>query len=115
METQEGIIQPKKSRKGKATGVLIIVILIFGALGYGYFWYRGVVERDEQATAVLSENQALSKKVTQYSELKKSISGEYNRCQEFITQKEGDFGSFEYCKKFIEWASELVAEEPSNN
>jgi len=93
--------KPKKSRKGKS--ILILFVLVLVLVGYGYYWYSGVLEKGEQAQVVLTENETLKADVEQYKILKESLTNEYDRCQEFISQREGDFGSFEYCKKFIEW------------
>jgi len=86
----------KKSWKFK---LLFIFILIFiSVLVWFYFWFTNTLILRNQAQEVV--NQAEN-----YQVLEDYIDQEYNRCQEFITQKEGDFGSFEYCKNFIEWVN----------
>lgn len=87
----------KKSWKFK---LLLIFILIFvGFLVCFYFWFTNTLALRYQAQEVAS-------KAENYQVLEDYINQEYNRCQEFIAQKEGDFGSFEYCKNFIEWINE---------
>jgi uncharacterized protein HemX len=100
---QEPTLQIKKQGKGKLVLVLLILILMF--VGYGYYWYSGIVEKSEQTQSILSENETLKAGATQYSILKESLADEYDRCQEFISQREGNFESFEYCKRFIEWVN----------
>jgi uncharacterized protein HemX len=100
---QEPIVQTKKASMKKAALVALVVFLALA--GYGYYWYLGIVERGEQAQAVLSENENLKAQFAKYTMLQESVMAEYNRCQEFISQREGDFGSFEYCKKFIDWVN----------
>jgi hypothetical protein len=34
---------------------------------------------------------------------KQSGLNEYNRCQEFVLLKSGEFAEFQYCERFIEW------------
>jgi flagellar basal body-associated protein FliL len=98
---QELAPQTKKSSKGKLA--LVLLVFVLALVGYGYYWYSGILEKSEQAQIILSENETLKVDVEQYNLLKESLLNEYDRCQEFISQREGDFGSFEYCKKFIEW------------
>ncbi len=87
----------KKSWKFK---LLLIFILIFvGFLVWFYFWFTNTLVLRNQAQKVV--NQAEN-----YQVLEDYIDQEYIRCQEFIAQKEGDFGSFEYCKSFIKWVNE---------
>lgn len=87
----------KKSWKFK---LLLIFILIFASfLVWFYFWFTNTLVLRNQAQKVV--NQAEN-----YQVLEDYIDQEYTRCQDFIVQKEGDFGSFEYCKNLIEWVNE---------
>ena len=90
--------QPKRASQ-KRNIILMLLILILGFAGYGYYWFTGVLSRDQEAKIVLME-------AKKYQENKEIIVQEYDRCQEFISQREGDFGSFEYCKKFIQWVND---------
>ena len=93
--------QKKGSLKWKAYFVLIIIVL--GAGAYGYFWYQKTnALRAEAKTALL--------KAEKLDGLRGAIQAEQDRCKDFIAQKEGDFGSFEYCKKFINWAEKQSIE-----
>lgn len=76
--------------------IAAIVLLAFGS--YWYYWYNQTVKLRAEAEAVLRDSARLL-------EVEKAIEQEYNRCQEFIAQSEGDFGSFEYCKRFIDWVN----------
>jgi cbb3-type cytochrome oxidase subunit 3 len=100
---EEATTRPTRSSKAKLIPVLLILVLVF--VGYVYYWYSAVLEKSEHAQVILSENEDMQVRIQNYILLKESIENEYNRCQEFISQREGDFGSFEYCKKFIEWAN----------
>jgi flagellar basal body-associated protein FliL len=86
---------------------VLILIIVLSIAGFAYYWYSGVVSKDKKASSVLSEIQVLREQSNHYKTTLKSISDEKNRCQVFITQKEGDFGSFEYCKKFIDWVKNV--------
>jgi predicted negative regulator of RcsB-dependent stress response len=83
--------------------VLAIVILFVVVFLVGFFWLQ-------RTNKLLNEAEAIKEQVIQYDILIKSIEEENNRCQEFISQKEGDFGSFEYCKKFVDWVEKLQVE-----
>lgn len=90
--------------------VIFLLIIILGIAGYGYYRYKGVISIEQKAQGVLSEIQTLREQNNRYKGISEAITAENNRCQVFITQKEGDFSSFEYCKKFIQWAKNLVVE-----
>jgi hypothetical protein len=77
-----------------------LILLLLGFISFGYYWFSGIMKENMQAKTVLSE----SKK---FQLVKDAVLKENNRCQVFITQKEGDFGSFEYCKKFIQWSKNV--------
>ena len=88
--------------------VILLLIIILGIAGYAYYRYSGVVNIERKAQGVLSEVQTLREENNRYKGILEVISAENNRCQVFITQKEGDFSSFEYCKKFIQWANNII-------
>ncbi len=84
-----------KSSKGKWYLILFIIILV-GA-GYSYYYVTSTAKLRTEAQSVVAKAQS-------YDALRERIQAETDRCKTFITQSEGDFGSFEYCKKFIEWS-----------
>ena len=94
---QEEVVnaKPKRWRWKIAVSFILLIIL---ALGYGYYWFTGVTRRDHEAKTLISE-------AAYGKNLSAAIQNEYDRCQNFIVQKQGDFSSFEYCKKFIEWVN----------
>jgi len=96
----------KKERKYKGKIILIFLLILLGLGTYGYFWYSNITKTNIQAKLVLSENAKLKTELQNQIDLKDAINSEKIRCQEFISQKEGDFGDFEYCKNFIDWANE---------
>lgn len=85
------------SWKTKVILVCIIFLISFGA--YSYFWYQGVIKRDLQSRGYIADSQA-------YAVVLEKINQEKERCQVLITQKEGVFSDFEYCKGFIAWSDE---------
>jgi predicted negative regulator of RcsB-dependent stress response len=93
---QETIVKPKKNIKFRLKGV--ILILLIAVIGYGYFWYQDTNTLRQEATSVLESAE-------KFDVLSKALNEELDRCKTFISEQEGDFGSFEYCKKFIEWAN----------
>jgi len=101
----ENDLEIKKPRRWKKWFVLFLLVIILGLSGYVYYWYDGIVKLQKEAKAQVEESSALIKQAGQYKHLKSMITSEYNRCQEFISQREGDFGSFEYCKRYIEWTA----------
>ncbi|MEX0649785.1 MAG: hypothetical protein WD200_02205 [Candidatus Andersenbacteria bacterium] len=89
-------LPPRKSKKGKLVGVLIIIVLVVGVAAY--FYVRHVFTRLNQAEQVIADAQA-------YQITSDALQTEHARCQDFIVQRRGDFGDFEYCKAFINWVA----------
>jgi hypothetical protein len=94
--------EKKWSVKSKLVMIVLVVALLFAS--YGYYWYSDITQRGKEAQVALNENVFLKADLEGYAELRGEVLSERNRCQEFISQSVGDFGSFEYCKKFIDWA-----------
>ena len=90
------------------TKIIIFLLLILLSLGgYGYYWYTGIVKTNNQAKKVLLRNNELKVEINSLNTLKESVLYEKSRCQNFISQEEGDFGDFEYCKNFISWVKKI--------
>jgi len=104
MENEKNI-EIKKPIKWKKWFIMFLLILILGLTGYIYYWYDNILQLQKQAEISIKKSSSVIQEANLYKNLKESIQNEYNRCQEFISQKEGDFGSFEYCKRYIEWTS----------
>lgn len=94
----------------KSKIILFLIILFLGLSAYGYYWYSGIIKTNNAAQSVISENIVLKEQIKSQTNLKEAINSEKNRCQEFISQKEGDFGDFEYCKEYINWAQKQNVE-----
>ncbi len=77
---------------------LVFALVIISLLVFLYFWFVNSLKLRNQAQEVIN-------KAENYQVLEDYLNQEYDRCQEFITQEEGDFGSFQYCQGFIEWVS----------
>jgi len=90
--------EPKKKGSLKWKVYLALVIALLGAGAYGYYWLN-------QTRALRQEAVIVIQKAEKFDVLKSAVEEEQARCENFITQKQGDFGSFEYCKKFVDWAT----------
>jgi|SRR5680860_1199129 len=88
----------KKKSKFKPKILIALFLLIIAAMAYGYYWYNSTKNLRIEAQGVVD-------KAIKYDNLSAEIETERNRCENFITQQEGDFGSFEYCKKFLDWSN----------
>lgn len=96
----------KKPKKWKLYIQLFLLLVIVGAGIYGYFWYTGVVKLQNTAQVNLEKMDILQQNSNKYEQIKKTVQSEYQRCQSFISQSEGDFGSFQYCQKYIQWVTD---------
>ncbi|MDA8597020.1 hypothetical protein N9L26_01645 [Candidatus Pacebacteria bacterium] len=87
-------------RKLKLAALAIVLALI----AYGVWWINSTASLRAEAIALQEDSEA-------YQSLLNGIDQERSRCQGLITQGEGDFGSFEYCKQFIRWAEPYQTSE----
>jgi len=95
---QTVLVTPKKKGSLKRKIYLILLIVLIGVALYGYYWFRTTQQLRLEARDVVE-------KAVKYDTLQTVIQAERDRCEKFISQEEGDFGSFEYCKKFIQWVN----------
>lgn len=95
-------IKKEKSIKWKVYFIIAVIFVGFGA--YGYYWYQ-------QTNILRIEAQSVVNKAMKYDILSDTVNAENDRCEKFIANKEGDFGSFEYCKKFIDLVDNLQITE----
>ena len=97
-EEPEKVIK-KKKKSYKAKIVVVLIIIILAGLAYGYFWYQKTQQLRLEADKVIN-------KANQYDTLVTQIWTERSRCENFITQQEGNFGDFEYCNQFLKWSND---------
>lgn len=92
---------PRKKTSFKRRALVIVLVIFLAAAIYGYFWYISTQKLRLEAQGVIE-------KADRYDLLSAEVQKERSRCENFISQKEGDFGSFEYCQKYIDWADTLA-------
>lgn len=99
---QQQAIEAKtpKKRSWRWKMYTVLLVLIIGAGAYGYWWFQNTNALRVEAEAVMGRAQ-------KYETLQSAVKNERTRCENFIAQKEGGFGSFEYCKKLIDWTDML--------
>jgi len=85
------------SFKTKIKIALLIILLLAGS--YWYWWYDQTIKLRMEALQVVDDAES-------FTRIHSAIEVEFLRCQQFITQSEGDFGSFEYCTSFITWVND---------
>ncbi len=109
-EQTRPVEQTKTEIKTKKQGSLkwkiyaVLALIAFGVGSYGYFWLQKTNDLRAEAIEVVE-------RAKNYDVLLSKVEDELDRCEKFISQKEGDFGSFEYCKKYIDWTETLSASE----
>jgi predicted negative regulator of RcsB-dependent stress response len=93
----EGKSTPHKKGHFKRNLHIVLILVILGALAYGYIWYRATNSARIEAENVID-------RAERFDALQAALDAERDRCEKFIAQQEGNFGSFEYCRTFIDWA-----------
>jgi hypothetical protein len=90
-------VKKKSNWKNKALIVLVLIIVLLSL--YIYFQHQS-------GQKLKIESQELIEGASKYEVILEKIESERSRCENFIIREEGDFASFEYCRKFIDWSSE---------
>jgi len=100
-QIQEGVVKQLNNKWSlKTKFYLVVLVIIIGLVGYFYYWYK--TNNDLRI-----KSQEVIEMAEKYESLQSSIVNELNNCKDFITKEKGDFGSFEYCKKFIQWVDSI--------
>lgn len=84
--------------KVKRYAVLITIIILIAAAVFSYF-------KIQEFKSTLKEAEQNKQKSQMFETLSKSIEEERSRCQAFVSQEQGEFGQFEYCKNFLDWSN----------
>lgn len=90
----------KKESPVKWRMYLVFALILIAVGVYGYYWYQ-------QTSELRFEAQTVIDRAGKFDILADAVNAERDRCEKFIARKVGDFGSFEYCGKFIDWADIL--------
>jgi sensor domain CHASE-containing protein len=96
-ETDQSPSESKLRNKLYPIGALLFIVLVIIV----YLWFQNTLTLREEAQEVIEQAE-------KYETLRSEIDEEKSRCESFIAQQEGDFGSFEYCQRFIRWTNELT-------
>ena len=91
--------EEKKKRGWKSKITVLLLTIAIGGSVYLYYWLQDTNQLRQEAKTSITKAEA-------YDALKSKAKAEYDRCQDFISQREGSFGNFEYCKGYIEWYKE---------
>jgi len=91
---------PSKSR-WKIYSTLVVVLIIAGALLWGYFWWSGISARLQ-----LAEQTRIN--IEQCERLVDQALRENKRCADLIASGEGDFKEYDYCNQYTEFITPFV-------
>ena len=100
-EQQLNSVEPKKKGSLKIKIHLVFIILLIVGGAYGYYWVKKTNTLRLEAVNTIE-------KAEKFDVLKSGVEVERERCKNFIVQETGDFSSFEYCKKFIDWSESVI-------
>jgi uncharacterized membrane protein len=89
-----------KPRKKLNTLWIFLALLVIFALIYAFVWVSNAKKSKAEALEVLD-------RAARAEELENAVSEEVIRCEGFIAGEQGEFGEFEYCKRFLEWSEGL--------
>lgn len=87
--------------------ITVLICLVVFVAGYIYLWVQNFRNLQEESRVALSKQEQLEVESQDFSEVKIKIQEQVANCNALIVQGSGDFGQFEYCKKFIEWSRSL--------
>lgn len=86
---------------------IVLCLAVLGAVWYAYYWYTATNAKIQEAELVITEAE-------NYKALSSQIQAETRRCEGFIAQESGEFGEFEYCRRFINWTRANEVLNPQN-
>lgn len=87
--------------------VTVLICLVVFAAGYIYLWIQNFRNLLDESKAAISRQEQLEVENQDFGAVKIKIQEQVTNCNALIIQGSGDFGQFEYCKKYIEWSRGL--------
>ena len=81
------------------------ILLLVSMLGLGIFRVYQYKQWHTVALQAIEERNLQNEELKSLKNVKESVTSELERCKNFLSLEEGEFGEFQYCQKFIEWAS----------
>lgn len=66
---------------------LVVILLCIGVVGSGFLWIRTLYRENKDARSVLDAHT--------------DVMTELARCDTLLSQPQGEFDEYEYCKKFV--------------
>lgn len=112
--TEETLNSPSLKKRLKAIFSLILILALLASSTYLFVWVNDIKKREIEVSKLSLETEQNIQELISGKRATELIYREFNRCQSFITDEQGNFGQFEYCKGFIGWARENFTTISSN-
>lgn len=77
------------------TAIIVLALVIFSI--YQFIQIRNMFRQARE----------FSVKEQQFNQTVQKVQEQNSTCKTLISQQSGDFGEFEYCKRFVEWTNTL--------
>ena len=105
---QQELLLPSKANTFKKGLYFFVVASLVSLSAFGYYkyvqysnWRTEALQAIEKVTADTAELEALHV-------IQSEVKTETDRCKDFISQQQGEFGEFQYCQHFIEWSEKTL-------
>ncbi len=115
MHTQKETVlkQQKFSGTSKVTTLkkglyFFVVALLISLISFGYYKYVQYSNWRTEAIRAIEKVSADTAQLEALQLIQDEVEAEANRCKDFISQQQGEFGEFQYCQNFIDWAEKIL-------
>lgn len=92
----------KKVSFKQVIGVILIAVAL--SLGiYLFIMYRNYSKIKAQSRQIVQENREITAQINRDKVLKSKLVAEFERCEELISNGQGNFNEFSYCQRYLEF------------
>lgn len=101
----------RRLSRWKKNASIGLVLLLIASGGYGYYQFTQLQQWYSDAQSAIENQQQANYAISDYVFLRMQIEEKEKYCQEFLASEAGEFGEFEFCKRYIEWSKEVKFEQ----
>ena len=106
--TQHKLLKNSKDTKLKKSLYFFVVAIFIFLISFGYYKYVKYTNWRTEAIQAIEKVSTDTAELEALQVLQAEVKAEADRCKDFISQQQGEFGEFQYCQHFIEWSENKI-------